>query len=1239
MKEKKRKFGAWLMTAALVLLGVQTTEAATKPDDEYRGYVSLNVATASKGLGKISLQINWQTDEAMQNDAIWKDSDKWGSGYDHWEAGQYVDGSGRRPIEFFVYAKPAGADCVFDGFYLDDACLHPLSEESSIIVDCIGTNGVIGPQSGNLANCKTKLLSATTYKPVEATMYAVNVPTKDVYLVETGVLEPTKIYAKFVKTASSDVAAVISSDGTTTNGYATLSEAFAEMKSGETVELLCDVDLKSEPWTPVELKGGFDGKGFKISNLIINKPEQNGVGFFSNQTIRKAVKDVEFVNVDVKGLCNVGAIFGYHCFGPVENVKVSGTIKVEALGGDDNGYTRAGVICGGWSYAAYTNVTVNGGDKDASYVKGPRTGVDGRYVAGFVGHLDEDGYFTNCSVKNLTVDGKWETAGFCGDGPGRVCTGCTVENVVLNPKDGYSGALFAWLFAHGNDPALVENATIRNVTFANDFECGTVAEYTEDGGPGAVVKNVTIEGVAPLKYNYQVYVTENGDNFHYANILAAVSDPAIDDLSVITVASDKIEVPAGYELYKKGNLWGVRELSAVVRVGGIEYSSIEVALANSSGDVEMTLIGNATCERITLSDNDDPQVKSLTIDLNGFTLTDNGGDALLTKDRTITIKDSVGTGKFVHTATDDFVWLQGTTGGVVLESGTYLLAESYSYGFAYPANLKTMLVINGGTYNVDPANYKNVNYLSDGYESIDNGNGTWTVQEKVVEVAAVISADGTTTNGYATLQAAFDAAENGETVVLLVDVTSAMNEAFTVAKDKSITFDLNGKVLSGGNNKKTGFAYLTNNGTLTLKDGSVEGTGKITSKTYPDTGDCAGFHTVLNKGTFVMESGTIEEASVNVGGGNNLKWAFRNEASQGQTVVATIKGGTIVANYNAVSDYVYDDTADCTLNIEGGVIKSTGRFSVVTLQDAGSSKPKLHVNVSGGEFIVENKINKNADGNAIFYCDDQTNAGADFTGCFKITGGKFNTFKKELIVDYDTISPSSPAPTHDTGYMTAGLSKCVIPQESIASGYVCAPNTDPETKEAYPWKVQEPTVTTEDDKPIVIDIDPTAHEGAGEAVPVVVTQDLAKEILGEEVAKLTPEQAATVVKKLEEKGDDGMTGWQKYTAGFKQTDKHPLAPKGQSGENGQLVLVTSLVQPKQLSVDTGVKVKYILKKATTVNPATGVPDAAAFEPVQELDTPEFPVDVTELPPETYWKIDVEYTATKTVEVKVEDVTK
>ena len=73
-----------------------------------------------------------------------------------------------------------------------------------------------------------------------------------------------------------------------------------------------------------------------------------------------------------------------------------------------------------------------------------------------------------------------------------------------------------------------------------------------------------------------------------------------------------------------------------------------------------------------------------------------------------------------------------------------------------------------------------------------------------------------------TIESAVAAAQNGETVTLLEDVT----ENVTIPTDKTITLDLNGKTLSGGKNNDK--AALLNEGTVTIKDSSATKTGTIT---------------------------------------------------------------------------------------------------------------------------------------------------------------------------------------------------------------------------------------------------------------------------------------------------------------------------------------------------------------------------------------------------------------------------
>ena len=146
----------------------------------------------------------------------------------------------------------------------------------------------------------------------------------------------------------------------------------------------------------------------------------------------------------------------------------------------------------------------------------------------------------------------------------------------------------------------------------------------------------------------------------------------------------------------------------------------------------------------------------------------------------------------------------------------------------------TSITVYGGTFvGFDPANNaaegKNTNFVAEGYASVDNGDGTYTVAEAAVPVAEV---GGKT---YSSLNAAFAAAQNGETVTLVADVeltsadvvtTSDGYNGFAVVEGKSITFDMNGRKISVNHQSTTNRIYSV----IFIADGAsltVTGNGTI----------------------------------------------------------------------------------------------------------------------------------------------------------------------------------------------------------------------------------------------------------------------------------------------------------------------------------------------------------------------------------------------------------------------------
>lgn len=167
--------------------------------------------------------------------------------------------------------------------------------------------------------------------------------------------------------------------------------------------------------------------------------------------------------------------------------------------------------------------------------------------------------------------------------------------------------------------------------------------------------------------------------------------------------------------------------------------------------------------------------------------------------------------------------------------------------------------------------------------------------EVVTYTATIDGKEGT----YETLQAAIDAAENGETVVLAKDVTENINI------NKSITLDLKGKTLTGfGDDSVVTITGAETNVTITS---SAEEKGKIT-----------GGNNLSNGGGF-----SIQDATVNL---HNLSITENKAIGDGGGY--TGGGGIYTKDANLTLDnvHVYENTADLEEHeaADGGGILSIG---------------------------------------------------------------------------------------------------------------------------------------------------------------------------------------------------------------------------------------------------------------------------------------------------------------------------
>ena len=183
--------------------------------------------------------------------------------------------------------------------------------------------------------------------------------------------------------------------------------------------------------------------------------------------------------------------------------------------------------------------------------------------------------------------------------------------------------------------------------------------------------------------------------------------------------------------------------------------------------------------------------------------------------------------------------------------------------------------------------------------------------------------------GYATLQAAVDAARDGETITLLSDIEyNSSNCGFTdgtwydgvkYTGDKSFTIDLNGKTISDNGDLNDYLLNFINKGTkaneITLKNGTISGGANLwnvisvgaSSETYPTTFNLGGALTINADG-----SGNSGEDGVAKVRGNSVM-----NVLSGATVVSTNALYGVQAAAGTATLNIYDG-ATVTMNMSSG---------------------------------------------------------------------------------------------------------------------------------------------------------------------------------------------------------------------------------------------------------------------------------------------------------------------------------
>ena len=395
---------------------------------------------------------------------------------------------------------------------------------------------------------------------------------------------------------------------------------------------------------------------------------------------------------------------------------------------------------------------------------------------------------------------------------------------------------------------------------------------------------------------------------------------------------------------------------------------------------------------------------------------------------------------------------------------------------------------NSTNKNISVANIGSVGVTSDGV-----------VTSTVLTVAKIVKNSATTE--YETLAAAIAAAETGDTIILLRDVTIASPERLTIDTDKTFTIDLGGNTLTGRTDIRRGNVTIKNgvvtNSTQPLNVyGSTKSTAKNYSiltisedvnvsatenvvcmmnaedkKTYGAVINVEGDITATGEGNdaAVFVSGNIGHADSNVDikamsenniinitgrivGGNIMAVAMNGQATVNVKASAEISGATGIGVKRGI------------LNVEdGATVKATGeKVDPVTANMNGAENTGAAISVTSS-YNAYGAISINVNGgtieseeNAAFYIGHSksgTNSLAFGKGMtVSLAGGNFAGGADGAIFVADKID--GDAESYTKAVVSGGVFSS-DPTAYLVSGKVSVANPDSKTKAKYPYAVSD----------------------------------------------------------------------------------------------------------------------------------------------------------------------------------------
>lgn len=401
--------------------------------------------------------------------------------------------------------------------------------------------------------------------------------------------------------------------------------------------------------------------------------------------------------------------------------------------------------------------------------------------------------------------------------------------------------------------------------------------------------------------------------------------------------------------------YGVKAGKYVAQIGDVKYETLADALAAANAGDTVTLLADINTPEKTYE-----ITKSLTIDLNGKTVTGSGYDGVfeVTGENIKVVLDATNGGKVIAVENSGSagkyamaVWMCGAGSTLTINGGEFIqnitstndkqmdmiyasagtiIINSGSFTSGTPKwtlnindsaykNGTANIIVTGGTFTgYDPRNAENegkgTSLVADGVGIDKNADGTFTAKSGMA--AQIVDADGNSVAAYAGHYDAIAAAKDGEKVILLSDrknfVTNTINA--------NITIDLNGKTLSVGNNNP----FFRTNGEVTIQNGTIS----------------SDYRCVIVNAYNKLTLKNVKITSKTDNGWNLVNVCSNADVTIDKDTVLTATSGTGAAVFVG-----QEADAKYTLNVYGKVIQEAKSFAI---SGNGSYKGTTTINIYDG---------------------------------------------------------------------------------------------------------------------------------------------------------------------------------------------------------------------------------------------------------------------------------------------------